>query len=319
MKITFLDRDSFHQNTTIKTPDFEHEWVNFTNTSTDEIIQNCSDSQIIVTNKVPINRATLEACPNIQHIAVTATGYNIIDIAACQEHSVSVSNIPSYATVTVPEHVLNMSLSLCRQLSLYRQLVQEGKWQSSARFCLFDKPIYDLAGKTFGVIGLGSLGEATARLMHAVGMRVIYCSRSDKGVDFADHVSLQNLLEQSDIISLHCALTDETIDLIGKAELESMKNTAFLINTARGGIVNEQALYTAIENNIIAGIGFDVLVQEPPSNDSSPLLSIAHYNNVILTPHSAWSSQEAMQSLSDTMISNIEAFQQGVEQNLVTA
>ena len=319
MKITFLDRDSFHQNTTIKTPDFEHEWVNFTNTSTDEIIQNCSDSQIIVTNKVPINRATLEACPNIQHIAVTATGYNIIDIAACQEHSVSVSNIPSYATVTVPEHVLNMSLSLCRQLNLYRQLVQEGKWQSSARFCLFDKPIYDLAGKTFGVIGLGSLGEATARLMHAVGMRVIYCSRSDKGVDFADHVSLQNLLEQSDIISLHCALTDETIDLIGKAELESMKNTAFLINTARGGIVNEQALYTAIENNIIAGIGFDVLVQEPPSNDSSPLLSIAHYNNVILTPHSAWSSQEAMQSLSDTMISNIEAFQQGVEQNLVTA
>jgi len=319
MKITFLDRDSFHQNTTIKTPDFEHEWVNFTNTSTDKIIQNCSDSQIIVTNKVPINRATLEACPNIQHIAVTATGYNIIDIAACQEHSVSVSNIPSYATVTVPEHVLNMSLSLCRQLNLYRQLVQEGKWQSSARFCLFDKPIYDLAGKTFGVIGLGSLGEATARLMHAVGMRVIYSSRSDKGVDFADHVSLQNLLEQSDIISLHCALTDETIDLIGKAELESMKNTAFLINTARGGIANEQALYTAIENNIIAGIGFDVLVQEPPSNDSSPLLSIAHYNNVILTPHSAWSSQEAMQSLSDTMISNIEAFQQGVEQNLVTA
>ena len=319
MKITFLDRASFHENIQINSPNFVHEWHEFANTKPEEIIEHCGNSQIIVTNKVPIDRKTLESCPNIQHIAVTATGYNIIDISACQDHGVSVSNIPNYASVTVPEHVLNMSLSLSRQLTLYQQLVQQGKWQSSTRFCLFDKPIYDLAGKTFGVIGLGSLGLATGRLMHAIGMRVIYSSRSDKNVDFAEHVSLQYLLEESDVISLHCALTDETSDLIGQAELNSMKNTAFLINTARGGIANEQAVYAAVQNGTIAGIGFDVLEQEPPSNDSSPLLSIAHYNNVILTPHSAWSSQEAMQSLSDTVISNTEAFHQGIEQNLVTA
>ena len=318
MKITFLDRASFHEKIQINSPNFAHQWCDFANTQPEDVIEHCGNSQIIVTNKVPIERKTLEACPNIQHIAVTATGYDIVDISACQDHGVSVSNIPSYASTTVPEHVLNMSLSLCRQLNLYQQLVQQGKWQSSTRFCLFDKPIYDLAGKTFGVVGLGSLGLATARLMNAIGMRVIYSSRSDKNVDFAEHVSLQDLLEQSDVVSLHCALTDETCDLIGPVELQSMKNTAFLINTARGGIANEQAVFAAVENNTIAGIGFDVLAQEPPSDGSSPLLSIAHYNNVILTPHSAWSSQEAMQSLSDTVISNIDAFQKGIEQNLVT-
>ena len=236
---------------------------------------------------------------------------------ACKRHGVSVSNVPTYATVTVPEHVLNVSLSLCRQLNRYQQLVREGKWQSSAQFCLMDKPIYDLSGKTFGVIGLGSLGEATGRLMHAIGMNVIYSARSEKNVDFAKRVSQQTLLKSSDIVSLHCALTPETKDIIDRAALESMKASAFLINTARGGIANEQAVMEAVEKNTIAGIGFDVLEQEPPSDNSSPLLDIAHYSNVILTPHIAWSSQQAMQNLSDTVISNVEAFYRGEQQNLV--
>ena len=318
MKIVFLDRESFHSDIVVNAPSFEHHWVNFDNTSETEVIANCMDSQVIVTNKVPIKLATLKACPQIQHIAVTATGYDIVDVQACKDHGVTVSNIPSYATTTVAEHVLNVSLSLCRQLNLYQQLVQEGKWQSSPRFCLFDKPLNDLSGKTFGVVGFGSLGEATGRLMHAIGMNVIYTARSDKHSGFAQRVSLNELLKAADVVSLHCVLTKETENLINYEELKAMKQGAFLVNTARGGIANEQAVVDAIENGDIAGAAFDVLEQEPPSNNSSPLLNISHYNNVILTPHTAWSSQEAMQTLSDTVISNIEAFQRGEAQNLVT-
>ncbi len=318
MKITFLDRGSFHDNVVINSPIFDHEWINFINTSAPEIINHCANSEVIVTNKVPIQRETLEACPDIQHIAVTATGYNIIDLDACKDHGVTVSNIPSYATTTVPEHVLNVSLSLCRRLNRYRDIVVQGQWQQSSRFCLFDKPLYDLKGKTFGVVGFGSLGAATGKLMHAIGMDVIYTARSDKQSDFARQVSLEELLSTADVVSLHCALTEETENLIDQPQLQMMKNSAFLINTARGGIANEQAVVDAIESEEIAGASFDVLVQEPPTTDSSPLLSIAHYDNFILTPHSAWSSQEAMQALSDTVISNIEAFQAGEAQNLVT-
>ncbi len=317
MKITFLDRESFHENIVVKTPSFDHEWVNFPNTIESETIKHCADSTVIVTNKVPIQRDTLAACPNIRHIAVTATGYNIIDLDACKDHGVTVSNIPSYATTTVPEHVLNVSLSLCRRLNRYRELVIQGQWQQSPRFCLFDKPLYDLKGKTFGVVGFGSLGAATAKLMHAIGMEIIYTARSEKHSDFARRVTLDELLTTADVVSLHCALTEETESLIDHAQLKMMKNSAFLINTARGGIANEQAVVDAIESEEIAGAGFDVLVQEPPTADSSPLLTIAQYDNVILTPHSAWSSQEAMQALSDTVISNIEAFQRGEAQNLV--
>lgn len=319
MKITFLDRVSFHDKVVVNSPDFAHEWVNFPSTTEAQIIEHCADSTVIITNKVPIQREILDACPNIQHIAVTATGYNIIDLQACQDHGVTVSNIPSYATTTVPEHVLNVSLSLCRRLNLYRKLVQQGKWQESSRFCLFDKPLYDLKGKTFGVVGFGSLGEATGRLMHAIGMKVIYTARSDKHSDFAQKVPLDELLTSADVVSLHCALTEETENMIDKTQLQLMKSSAFLVNTARGGIANEQSVVDAIEAGDIAGAGFDVLVQEPPTDDSSPLLSIADLDNIILTPHSAWSSQEAMQTLSDTVISNIEAFQRGKIQNLVNA
>ena len=317
MKITFLDRSSFHENISIRQPSFEHQWQNFDNTTKHQVIERCKETDIVVTNKVVISRETLAACPQVKHIAVTATGYNIIDLDACLDHGVTVSNVPNYAETTVSEHVLNLSLSLCRQMNLYRELVQQGQWQSSPRFCLFDKPLYDLRGKVFGIIGFGTLGEAAGRLMHAVGMKVIYSSRNDKQSDFASYVSLSEVLEMSDVLSLHCALTPETHHLINSDALKAMKNSAFLINTARGGIADEQAVVDAVKANQLAGIGFDVLETEPPKQDSTPLLSIAHYPNVILTPHTAWSSQEAMQTLSDIVISNIEAFQKGKKENLV--
>jgi len=318
MKITFLDRSSFHDNILIRRLTFDHQWIDYANTNADQVVEHCADSDIVLTNKVEINAETLSACSDLKHIAVTATGYNIIDLDACRKQGVSVSNIPNYAATTVSEHVLNVSLSLCRQLNLYRELVQQGQWQKSSRFCIFDRPLFDLKGKTFGIIGFGALGQATARLMHAVGMNIIYHSRTNKNVDYARYSSLTEVLENADIVSLHCALTPDTHHLIDADALKLMKPTAFLINTARGGIADEQAVVNALNNNEIAGIGFDVLEVEPPSENSTPLLDIADYPNVIITPHTAWSSQEAMQSLSDTVIDNIEAFAAGKELNLVT-
>lgn len=317
-KVTFLDRESFQQDIVVKKPNFTHTWVNFASTEPEQVAERCSGSDIIVTNKVVIDRAMIESCQTIKHIAVTATGYNIIDLDACRDHGISVSNIPNYAATTVAEHVLACAITLQRKLLLYRQQVLAGAWQTSTRFCLFDQPLHDLHGATFGVIGFGSLGQATAKLMHAIGMNVIYYSRSKKHCDFAKHVDFENLLSNSDIISLHCPLTKDTENLINAAEFKKMQNHAILINTARGGIVNERAVSDAIKTQEIAGAAFDVLCEEPPSDVSSPLFEIADQDNVILTPHIAWGSQEAMQALSDQVISNIEAFHAGKPINIVS-
>ena len=316
--ITFLDRESFQQDIYIKQPNFKHEWVDYNSTTPEQVTQRCSNSDIIVTNKVVINRATIESCPTIKHIAVTATGFNIVDIDACQEHGVSVSNIPSYATTTVPEHVLACAITLQRKLFRYRQQVINGAWQTSPRFCLFDEPLHDLRGATFAVIGFGSLGQATAKLMHTIGMNVIYSSRSQTSCDFAKQVDFKEILTSADIISLHCPLTTETIDLIHSDEFETMQDHAILINTARGGIVNERALADAIKAKKIAGVASDVLCEEPPVDMSSPLFEIADRDNVILTPHIGWGSQEAMQTLSDQVIKNIEHFHVGKPINIVS-
>jgi len=316
--ITFLDRESFQQDIHVKKPRFEHEWINFDSTSAEQVLERCSNSEILVTNKVIIDRTTIESCPSIKHIAVTATGFNIVDLDACREHGISVSNIPSYATTTVPEHVLACAITLQRKLLRYRQQVLNGEWQTSSRFCLFDQPLHDLRGATFGVVGFGSLGQATAKLMHSVGMDIVYSSRSEKQCDFAQHVAFDDILSSADIISLHCPLTEETQDLINTNELEKMQDHAILINTARGGIVNERALADAIKAEQIAGAAFDVLCEEPPSDMSSPLFEVADLDNVILTPHIGWGSQEAMQALSDQVISNIEGFYEGKPINIVS-
>ena len=316
--ITFLDRESFQQDICVKQPSFQHEWIDFDSTASEDVIERSKGSDIIVTNKVVIDRATIEACPTIKHIAVAATGFNIIDIEACREHNISVSNIPSYATTTVPEHVLSCAITLQRKMLRYRQQVLNGAWQKSSRFCLFDQPLHDLKGATFGVVGFGSLGQSTAKLMHAIGMNVVYSSRTNKHCDFATQISFEDILSSADIISLHCPLTADTLDLIHSDELAKMQNHAILINTARGGIVNERALADAIKTEEIAGTACDVLCEEPPSDTSSPLFEIADQDNVILTPHIGWASQEAMQTLSDQVISNIEGFHAGQTINIVS-
>jgi len=265
---------------------------------------------------VKISREVLLACPSIKHIAVSATGFNIIDTEACRQLGVSVSNIPNYAATTVAEHVIASALCLRRQLLSYRQSVINNQWQASANFCIFGSPINNLQNATFGVIGLGALGLATAQKAAALGMHVIYTSRTQKPCDFAEYVSFDELLSSADVISLHCSLTAETQNLIAAKELKMMKSHAILINTARGGVANEVDVVNAINNNIIGGISFDVLVEEPPQN-GTPLLSIADRDNVIITPHTAWASEQAMQTLINILADNVDAFLLGSPKNLV--
>ncbi|NND00187.1 MAG: D-2-hydroxyacid dehydrogenase [Gammaproteobacteria bacterium] len=314
--IVFLDRNSLSRTTLIPEIASPHSWQDYASTRPDEVIEHCKNATVVVLSKVPITDQVLAACPAIRHIAVAATGFNIVDLNACRRRGISVSNVPSYASTSVSEHVINMALSLRRELIQYRQQVIDGAWQTSAGFCLFDKPVNDLAGSTMGIIGFGEIGQATARLAHALGMKIVFSARRPMRSGFAKQLDFAELITTADIISLHCSLNDSTRNLISSGELNDMQKHAILINTARGGIVDEPALVNALQTRQIAGIGIDTLLEEPPKDDS-PLLQIAGLTNVIITPHSAWLSQQAMQKLADILADNINGFLSGKPQNLV--
>jgi len=316
-RIVYLDRAGLPERFIVRNPSIAHQWIDHASTSAEQLIARCSGADVVISNKVAIGEDVLRACPTVKHIAVSATGYNIIDIAACRRHDVSVSNIPNYAATTVAEHVITSALCLRRELIHYRTRVINGDWQDSASFCLFGKPLSDINKATFGVIGLGEIGLETAKKAAALGMKVIYSSRSEKACTFAKRVDLEYLLQHSDIISVHCSLNQDTENLISAPELAAMKNTAILINTARGGIVNESDVVNAVNSNIIGAISFDALVEEPPKA-GSPLLSIANKENVIITPHTGWASEQAMQSLTDILGDNIEGFLLGKPINIVS-
>ncbi|HEX6735547.1 MAG TPA: NAD(P)-dependent oxidoreductase, partial [Azonexus sp.] len=251
-------------------------------------------------------------------VAVAATGTNIVDLEACRARGIVVSNIRGYAEHTVPEHVLALLLALSRNLIAWRATLQAGGWQRSDQFCLFDHPIRDLHGATLGLIGAGSLGNGVARLAEAFGMRVLRAERLDATTVRPGYTALAEVLATADAISLHCPLTEATRGLIGEAELRAMKPSALLINTARGGIVDEAALIRALKEGWIAGAGFDVITAEPPPL-GHPMVDpqLLALPNFLLTPHVAWASRPAMQSLADQLIANIEAFVAGQPQNRV--
>jgi glycerate dehydrogenase len=236
-------------------------------------------------------------------IAVAATGMNNVDVDAARAQGIVVDNVRDYSVNAVPEHTFALILALRRNLLAYRADVEAGQWQLSPRFCLFDHPIRDLAGSRLGIIGYGVLGQAVARLGKAFGMDVVVATHNGKVIPGA--VALPELLSSSDIVSLHLPLTDATRGMIGAGELRSMRPGALLINTARGGLVDESALAQALQEGLI-GAGFDVLAKEPPDDDN-PLLNL-RLPNFILTPHCAWASKEAMQKLADILIDNIEKF-----------
>lgn len=316
-QIVYLDRSTIPERFIVSRPAIDHEWIDYSKSRPDQVIERSLGAKVLVSNKVKITEEVLLACPSIQHVAVSATGYNIVDIDACKRLGVSVSNIPSYAANTVAEHTITSALCLRRSLISYRNKVINGEWQFSESFCLFAQPLSDIHGATFGIIGFGELGQATAKKAHALGMKVIFSSKSQHQSELAQQVSFDELIQQSEIISLHCSLNQSTKNLIDLVQLKRMKPHCILINTARGGVANEDDVVTAIEQDIIGGIAFDVLIEEPPKADS-PLLSIAERDNVILTPHIAWASEQAMQSLADILAANIEGFLVGKPQNIVS-
>ena len=313
--IVFLDRDSLIAN--LRPLAFTHSWAEHAHTKgSEETVARLAGASIAITNKVPLREAELAQLPDLKMIAVAATGTDIIDLPACRARGIVVANIRGYARATVPEHTLALMLALRRQLLAYRADIEAGLWQASERFCLFGHPIRDLAGSRLGLLGYGALGKAVAQLARAFGMQVAVHNRSPINEDGVIEVSFDELLTTSDIISLHLPLTDKTRNMIGAAELARMKPSALLINTARGGLVDEAALADALTRGVIAGAGFDVLSKEPPLPDN-PLLAL-RLPNFILTPHTAWASGEAMQLLADMLIDNVEAFERGAPVNVVT-
>lgn len=302
----------------MRRPAFAHEWVEYGRTRPEEIVGRLAGATVALINKVTIDAETLARLPDLKMIAVAATGTNCVDLAACKARGIVVSNIRGYAVHTVPEHVMSLLLALTRSLAAWRETVIDGGWQKSGQWCLFDHPIRDLHGATLGLIGSGTLGNGVARLAEAFGMRVLRAERKGAASVRAGYTAFEEVLAQADAISLHCPLTPETQGLIGEAELRAMRPGALLINTARGGIVDEAALARALREGWIGGAGFDVLTAEPPT-DAHPLLhpDLLALPNFLLTPHVAWSSRPAMQTLADQLIDNIEAFAAGKPRNRV--
>ncbi|MBA2350524.1 MAG: D-2-hydroxyacid dehydrogenase [Burkholderiales bacterium] len=311
--VVFLDRASVKAN--VRRPTFDHRWEEHEKTTADEVLARLSDATIALVNKVPMRGITLAKLPKLKMIAVAATGTDNVDLEYCKKNGIAVANIRNYAVHTVPEHAFSMILALRRNLLAYQQDVQKGLWQQSDQFCLFTHPIGDLFGSTLGVIGEGQLGQGTAKVARGFGMNVLFADHEPPKAPDVEFTPLDEVLARSDVISLHMPLLASTRNLIGDAQFRKMKRSAILINTARGGLVDELALVKALKEGLIAGAGFDVLTKEPPK-EGNPLLDLRH-PNFILTPHVAWASDGAMQFLAEQLIDNVEAWVSGKPQHLM--
>jgi len=311
--IVFLERNTF--NVPFRKPSFEHEWIDFGETTVDQVVDRLAHATIAICNKVQLRGDALAQLPNLRLIAVAATGVDNVDLAYCRSHNIAVCNTRGYAVNSLPEHALMLMLALRRNLIAYRADVKAGRWHEARQFCLLDHPIGDLKGRTLGIVGFGTLGRSMAQLGRAIGMEVIVAERKNASAVRDGRVSFTHMLRVSDVISLHCPLTEETKNLIGYDELKQMKPNAILINTARGGLIDDYALLEALLTRRLAGAGIDVLRNEPPRH-GNPLLDV-ELPNLIVTPHNAWASRQAMQTLADQLVDNLEAFVRGEPQNLV--
>jgi glycerate dehydrogenase len=315
LKIVFLDSGTFSPQTVVRRPGFAHEMVAYERTAPAEVEARIAGADIVISNKVRLTAETIANASRLRLVALAATGHDNVDLDACRARGVVVSNIRGYATTTVPEHVFAMMFSLRRSLCAYQAAVRAGRWQEAGQFCFFDYPIRDLAGSTLGVVGGGALGSKVASIGRAFGMTVLQSGR--KGEPAGEgRVAFREMLDRSDVITLHCPLNDRTRGLIGDAEFAAMTRRPILINTARGGLVDEAALVRALDQGLIGAAGFDVATAEPPAPDN-PLMSLLGRPNFMLTPHVAWASAEAIQALADQLIDNIEAFVGGAPRNRV--
>lgn len=274
----------------------------------EEIIPRSASAEIVLTNKVLLNAAYMAAAPQLKYIGVTATGYNIVDVAAARERNIVVTNVPTYGTKSVAQMTFALLLELTQHVAHHAQTVREGRWSRSPDFCYWDYPLIELDGLTMGIIGYGRIGEAVGELARAFCMKVIAYSRKDSAQD------LEKLFRESDVISLHCPLTPETSHLVNKERLGWMKPTAFLLNTSRGPLIDEPALAEALNQGRIAGAGLDVLAVEPPLADN-PLFTA---KNCFITPHIAWATRAARSRLMDAAVENVRAFLAGKPRNVVS-
>ncbi|HYW73346.1 MAG TPA: D-2-hydroxyacid dehydrogenase [Pyrinomonadaceae bacterium] len=313
-RIVFLERNTIQAD--FRPPNFAHEWIDYPETADDQVQDRVREATIIVSNKLSLGETQLANAPQVRLIAIAATGSDCVDLNYCRLRGIAVCNVRGYAVNTVPEHVLMMILALRRNLLAYRTDVEGHLWNESKQFCLLTHELHDIRDSTLGIIGYGSIGRSVARLGESVGMRVLIAEREQAMVIREGRTAFADTLRQSDVLSLHCPLTEETRNLIGPDELRMMKRNALLINTARGALLDDDALIEALRQGIIAGAGLDVLREEPP-RQGSRLLDL-NLPNLIITPHVAWASREAVQILAHQVIDNLEGFIAGRPKNLLT-
>lgn len=283
-------------------------------TTPDQLVERCRDAHIILSNKTEIRSTALEKLSNAKLIGVLATGFNVIDVEAVRNRNITVCNVPAYGTASVAQHAFALILALSNHVCLHAASVANGDWQRSADWSYSKAPIMELAGKTLGIVGMGNIGEQVARIAASFDLKVLYHNRNKKQTALAEYVTMDALFKESDIVSLHCPLTPENEGFVNESRLNTMKHTVFLINTARGQLINENDLASALNSNRIAGAALDVLSKEPPAA-GNPLLNA---KNCIITPHNAWMSKEARQRIIDVTVRNIKQFLAGEPVNVVS-
>jgi len=311
--IVFLDRDTIR--VPMRSPNFPHTWKDYPRTLPEHTIARLADATIAVTNKVRLLKAELSQLPKLRFIAITATGYDNVDVAFARECGIKVANVAHYAQQSVPEHVFMLMLALRRNLLTFRQAIEKGEWQKSPDVALVQYPLHDLGGSTLGLIGYGELAREVERRAKAFGMKILIADHKGVKTLRAGRTAFEEVLRQADIVSLHCPLNKNTLDLISTPELEQMKPSAILINTARGAVVDSEALAVALQEGRIGGAGIDVLPEEPPRN-GNPLLDLK-LPNLLITPHVGWASQQALNVLSEEVLLNLEAFVRNEARNIV--
>jgi glycerate dehydrogenase len=284
-------------------------------TNDDEIISRIGDAAYVYTNKTPIRKAVLDACPGIRFISMLATGYNVVDVAAAKEKGIPVCNIPTYGTAAVAQFAIALLLEICHNIGHHSNAVHNGKWANSADWCFWDYPLIELEGKTMGIIGLGRIGQRTAAIAKALGMKVIAYDEhpSDAGKAVADYVDLDTLLKTSDVIALHCPLFPSTEGIINKDSISKMKDGVIILNNSRGPLIVEKDLADALNSGKVAAAGLDVVSSEPIKNDN-PLLQA---KNCFITPHISWAPKESRQRLMDAAVDNLRQFLAGTPVNVV--
>ena len=284
-------------------------------TSAAELPARAAEAEALITNKTLLNRETIERLPKLRYIGVTATGFNVVEVAAAKARGIPVTNVPAYGTRSVAQTVFALLLELTQRAGYHSRTVHVGRWVASPDWCYWDFPLVELDGLTFGIVGYGRIGQAVGRLAEAFGMKVLATTRTGAGPAGANVgvVDLTTLLRTADVVSLHCPLTPETKGLINAERLALMKPTAFILNTSRGPLIDDAALARALNSGQIAGAGLDVLSVEPPPADN-PLLAA---KNCVITPHIAWATKAARTRLLDMTVANLRAFQAGTPQNVV--